>query len=174
MPKTKKDVLFFTDVKTTITENGEVVHKEMIKKIKNSDEPQFIKLYVDFVLSSKELSRSLNPVLLAFVSYMTYADTNNSSGGQVIYINKAMKDDICEKLNIKIDRVNQSLMQFKKAGIFKALAKGKYQVNPNYFGRGEWRDIKQIKGTFNYSKNGVEIYADVQRNESESQTETVI
>lgn len=166
--RTKKDVDLYTSIQTIITEDGEVIKEETNRKIKLSDEPKFVKLYIDFVLSTKELSQSLNPILLAFISYMNYASQDEEDGGQVIFINSAMKNDICKKLNIKIDRVNQSLQQFKKAGIFKSLARGKYQVNPNYFGRGEWKDIKKIKGSFEYSNNGIEIKADIEHEQEDA------
>lgn len=157
------DIVLYTEVQRTVDESGEIISSLTTQKVKDGKEPDYVKVYVDCLLSAKDLSQSLNPILLAFITRMSYANPDEINGGQVIYVNSAMKNDICLQLNIKIDRVNQSLQQFKKAGIFKSLARGKYQVNPNYFGRGEWKDIKKIKANFEFSSDGIEIITEIER-----------
>lgn len=157
MSKNKKDVTTYSEIRSVVNLDGEILEEISTRRIKNSDEPQFIKLYLDFILSIKDLSKSLNPILLAFLKHMSYANREEQDGGQIIYIASSLKKDIAQELNIGIDRVNQSITQFVKSGIFKRLDRSKYQVNPSIFGRGEWVDIKSIKGNFDFSNDGVFI-----------------
>lgn len=157
MPKTKKDVSIYTNIERTIMDSGEIIETKTEKRIKNSDEPHFIKLYLDFVLTISDLSKSLNPILMAFLKHMSYANREEKDGGQIIYIASSLKKDIANDLNISIDRINQSITQFVKSGIFKRLDRSKYQINPSMFGRGEWIDIKSIKGNFEFSNKNVKI-----------------
>jgi hypothetical protein len=102
-------------------------------------------------------------IFLAFLPYMSYADANSENGGQVLFINKAMKNIIAKKLNIGLESINKAISEFTKAGLFKRLAVGMYQINPNIVGRGEWKDIKNIRATFDFASK--EIVADIIKNE---------
>lgn len=134
---------------------GEVMAEERTTHLKVATEPNYIKLYIDCLLSFKELSRNLNPILLEFLKHMTYASTADNTGGQIISITAYIKRDVAQNVGLKIDRVNQSVTQFVKAGIFRRIAPSTYQVNPNMFGKGEWRDIQQIRASFDFNKRTV-------------------
>ena len=144
-----------------ITNSGEIVSSKTVYNLKT--EPEYVKLYIDCVLAVNGLRKGLNPIFLAFLPYMSYADANSVDGGQVLFINKAMKNIIAKKLNIGLESINKAISEFTKAGLFKRLAVGMYQINPNIVGRGEWKDIKNIRATFDFASK--EIVADIIKNE---------
>lgn len=152
-----------------ITPEGELVEAKTVYKTQT--EPEYVKLYVDCILTLKGLRKGLNSIFLAFLPYMSYADINGTGGGQIIFVNKAMKELIAKQLNLKIDSINKALSEFTKAGIFKRLSVGTYQVNPHIVGKGEWKDIKNIRATFDFGKK--EIIADIVKNE-ESKIDTAV
>ena len=125
-----------------------------------SKEPNYVKVYLDTVLIFKDISKSLNPVLFEFLKYMSYANIHDSTGGQIIFVNKTMKEVIAKSSNVTIKRVDQAITQFVKSDIFKRVGTGTYQVNPNIFGKGDWKDIKKIRATFYF--NTGEIKADIE------------
>ena len=43
-----------------------------------------------------------------------------------------------------------------KTGIFARIATGTYQVNAELFGKGDWKDIKNIRATFDFARGTVE------------------
>lgn len=135
---------------------GEMTSEERITSIKLATEPNYIKLYIDCLLTFKELSKSLNPILLEFLKYMSYASTADNFGGQVIYVNAQMKRNIASSQKVTVKRVDQAITHFVKANIFKRIATATYQVNPNMFGRGEWKDIKNIKANFDFNTGDIE------------------
>lgn len=125
-----------------------------------SKEPNYVKVYLDTVLIFKDISKSLNPILFEFLKYMSYANIHNSTGGQITFVNKTMKEVIAKSSNVTIKRVDQAITQFVKSDIFKRVGTGTYQVNPNIFGKGDWKDIKKIRATFDF--NTGEIKADIE------------
>ena len=99
--------------------------------------------------------KGLNPILLQFLSYMTYADSEASEGGQLIIINKYVKETIAKKLGLGIESVNKALTELTKSGIFRRVSSGTYQANPNLFGRGEWKDITNIRAVFDFAEQNI-------------------
>jgi hypothetical protein len=151
-----KDKVTYMHKKEIINyETGEITQEENLIHIKNSQEPNYIKLYIDCLLCLKELSKTFNPILLEFLKHMSYASTSDNIGGQIIYVNSLMKKNIAKRLNITVKRIEQGITQFVKSNIFKRIGTGTYQVNPDFFGKGEWKDIKNIKANFDFGKVSV-------------------
>jgi hypothetical protein len=162
MPKDKNKVTFISRTTTVSEVNGEEIEKvtEETKTIALSAEPPFVKLYLDTVLSIKNLSKSLSPILIGFLKFMSYASSSEGDGGQVIYTNAAMKREIAAKAGVSMKRIDQALSDFVKGGVFRRIDLGTYQVNANLFGRGEWKDIKNIRTKIDWRENSIESVFD--------------
>ena len=150
-------------VYTSVTEDKDTGEVQTITTVtKVGKEPDFVKLYIDCVLTFKGLGKGLNGILIELLRYMSYADIGEDGGGQLIFINKPLKESIAKRLGISIKRVEQAITNLVKAHIFKRVQLGAYQVNPNIFGKGEWNDIRNIRATFDFG-NG-DICADIEKN----------
>lgn len=165
MAKQRTDRQVYTE--TVITNEGELVSSKTVYKTQT--EPDFVKLYIDCVFVVKGVKKGFSPIFLAFLEHMSYADTNDEYGGQVIYVNKAMKMSIAKKVGLSIVSVNNALTDFVKTGVFKRVDVGTYQVNPNIVGRGEWKDIKNIRASFDFANR--DVVADIVREEEKEMTE---
>lgn len=143
----------YTEVKEIDYETGEI--KREIVKTKVSGEPPYIKLYLKTLCCIKGLSLSLNPVLDALLSYMTYADPNAEEGGQLIVVNGFVRQKVADKCGVSIESVNKALTKFTKSGVFRRIGTGTYQVNPEYFGKGEWKDISNIIATIDFKTGNI-------------------
>jgi predicted transcriptional regulator len=163
MAKSKVDRSIYKEV--THDEDGAVTAQKEV--VRMADEPDFVKLYIDCVFTVKGVRKGINPIFLAFLEHMSYADINTKYGGQVIYVNKAMKSAIAEKLGLKIDSINKALSELVRSGIFKRVETGTYQVNPNIIGRGQWTDIKNIRAIFDFKNR--EIMADIIHEDEEKE-----
>ena len=135
-------------------ESGDIIEQEFIHK--RGAEPPFITLYLDCLCDFKGLSKSLNPILLEFLKYMTYANTSDPNGGQVIYLNAALKRNIANATGKTVKRIEQAITDFVKTGVFARIATGTYQVNAELFGKGDWKDIKNIRATFDFGNGTVQ------------------
>ena len=156
----EKDKIKILQETKTIDENGQVINTSTSSVMVLGKEPNYVKVYLDTVLTFKDVSKSLNPILFEFLKYMSYANIKDNTGGQIIFVNKIMKEVVANSTNVTIKRVEQAITQFVKAGIFKRVGMGTYQVNPNIFGKGDWKDIKKIRATFDF--NTGEIKADIE------------
>lgn len=152
----------------TVIDNdtGEVLNQEIVYK--QSPEPNFIKLYLDCLCSFKGISKSLNPILLELLQHMSFASLQDPEGGQIIYLNAELKRRIAKSTNKTVKRIEQALTDFVKANVLKRIAVGTYQVNANLFGRGEWKDIKNIRAKFDFA-NGIIDAEIIKTNEQEIQ-----
>lgn len=149
-----------------INEDGVVLESKIVTR---SSEPDYVKLYLDCVLVLKGLGKGFNPILVEFLKYMSYADIGKTGGGQTIFVNKMLKEQIAKELGLSLKRIEQSITEFVKTGIFKRLGVGTYQVNANIFGKGEWKDIKNIRATFDFTTKA--IFADIVKHEEEEMTD---
>lgn len=140
----------------TVIDNdtGEVLNQEIVYK--QSPEPNFIKLYLDCLCSFKGISKSLNPILIELLQHMSFASLQDPEGGQIIYLNAELKRRIAKSTNKTVKRVEQALTDFVKANVLKRIAVGTYQVNANLFGRGEWKDIKNIRAKFDFANGTID------------------
>lgn len=145
--------------KITDFTTGEIKVEEIKKVITKGDEPNYVKLYLDTLLTFKSLSKTLNPILMEFLKYMSYASVYDPNGGQVIFVNAEMKRRIAMQTGKTVKRIEQAITEFVKANVFKRIATGTYQVNPSLFGKGDWKDIKSIRATFDF--NTGEIITDI-------------
>lgn len=151
-------------------ETGEITETEIVHK--QGVEPSFVKLYLDCIFQFKGLSTSLNPILLGFLKRMSYASPELLEGGQIIYVNAQMKRDIAKEVGKSVKRVEQALTDFVKTEIFKRIATGTYQVNPYIFGRGEWKDIKNIRTTLDFAAGTIDTKIEkIEKVEEEPQIE---
>lgn len=163
MPRVKKDKITHQEIVNTVNhETGEVTNQEKITHVTIETEPNYVKLYINTLLAFKELPSTMNALLVELLSYMTYANGEADSGGQLIIISGYVKQQIAAKLNFKLNTVEHNITRLIKSGILKRLGSSTYQVNPYMFGKGEWKDIKAIQATFNF--NTGEIKAEIEKN----------
>lgn len=135
---------------------GEVVREESEVMLPKESEPEYIKLYLDCVCTFKGLNKALSPILIAFCSYMTWADSKHEK--QVIFMNSYTKEQVGNDVGVTVDRVNQALRDITKADIFRKIQgkRGVYEVNPYIIARGKWSDIKNLRANFDFMKGTIE------------------
>lgn len=153
------------EIKKTIFENIETIinHEtgEIVKTTSNSSriaskEPDYIKLYLDCLCTFKGLNKALSPVLIAFCHFMTWADSKHKD--QMIFMNAYVKEQVCEMTGLKVDRINKALKEIVDAEIFVKVEgkRGIYKVNPFIIGKGDWKDIKELRANFDFTNKTVE------------------
>ena len=144
---------------------GEITSQEFIHRY--GAEPAYVKLYLDCLCDLKGLSKSLNPILIELLKHMSYAGKDEEFGGQLIYLNSVLKRNICKVVKRSMIRLDQALGDFCKAQILKRVARGTYQVNPYLFGKGDWKDIKNIRATIDFGARTIENLEIIKETDSE-------
>ena len=133
---------------TVDTQTGEVLKRETT--VQFSKEPGFVKLYFDCLgvyIKNDGLSASLNDMLLEVLHRASYAQD-----GQIVHLGAYDKEQICKATHKSMRRLEQAITTWVKNRVLIRVARGIYQVNPFIFGRGDWRDIANLRATFNFSK----------------------
>lgn len=118
---------------------GEVTSTTKVKSFKG-DEPSFIKLYLDDISYLYELPKAASELMMELLNYVTY-------GTQEIVLNKVIKDRISTKTGLAIQTINNRLVELVKKGVLSRNEdeRGIFTLNPYLFGKGEWKDIKELR-----------------------------
>lgn len=142
-----------------IDENGEV--KELSKKItyKVDKEPEFVKLYLDDIMLLKGLPKSHTAILYSLLRHINYADDKN---GQVVIVTSFVKKEILMENPeiLSTQTIMNAISNLKKKGILEDVGRAAYRVNPRIIGKGEWRDIQNLRLSLFYDKMGRTVTAD--------------
>lgn len=131
-------------------QTGEVLEMEQSIGTRTiyKQEPPYIKLYLQDILYLNDVPKSLTNVMYALLNYVTYADQEN---GMCIPLNGFIKQQIREKCGMDNPRtLNNALSKLVKGNILKRIGSGTYQLNPYFFGKGDWKDIANIRATWSY------------------------
>lgn len=153
---------------------GEVTHNQTITEYEQRipNEPPYIKLYTTDLSNLFKLPVGTTSVLMCFVTIADYQG--------VIALNKYLKDSIAERMNAKPAKngkpsnsvVNKAITELLNKGIISRIGSSTYQLNPNYFARGKWRDIyqqrKSFKMTITYKDDGKEGIREIITEQSEA------
>ena len=138
---------------TVDTQTGEVLQRETT--VQFSKEPAYVKLYFDCLgtyIKNDGLSESCNDLLVEVLKRTSYAED-----GQVVHLDSYTREQICKATHKSLARLKQAITTWTKNKVLIRVARGVYQVNPYIFGRGEWRDIANLRATFNFSKGSVTV-----------------
>ena len=145
----------YTNMKKRISQ--EVTHTktdlngEVIEEVKNQvayieREPDYVKLYISDILRLQDIPKSGNDILLAVIKRMTY---NND-----IAMFAPVKREIASELGIKEVTVSKAIELFTNKSILLRKDRGLYLINPFFFGRGKWEEIRKVRLQVIYSEEG--------------------
>jgi hypothetical protein len=147
-------------VKTeTVTEN---VNGEILEERRTSEtftiptEPPYVKMYLNTVLYLKDLPKGYNPILLSLLKLIPWANQR-----QTIAINRSLKQELAKEIGCSVTRIDHALTDFVKGKILTRNNVGLYSFNPHLFGRGEWRDIEELRLTVTFDAKGKTVMGEI-------------
>ena len=168
--QTNTETVKIIDADGNITETT----KETTKKIEQSKEPDYIKIYTRVWCEINEIPEKWRELFLQLAVRMTYARASDpdNAGGQIVSTGGPLGEEIRAALGWKT-RVpyQKGLRALCECNAIKRVGRGFYQINPSYAGRGEWKynprldrgGIENIVGTFDLKEKKVDatiIWAD--------------
>jgi len=133
-----------TETRDALT--GEVTERSVTHTVKVEQEPSFIKLYIKDMCKLNDVPKNANKILLSLLEYVNY---NNE-----IILNAGLKKRIAKELNITPPSLNNGISRLVKSELICSVERGIYLLNPNMFGKGKWKDIKELQITWDYSSEG--------------------
>ena len=148
----QKKVIKEQSLKIIDEATGELVETKNLQTSKVEAEPDFIKLYVADIVRLKDLPKGCNPILHKLLQYMNYRNE--------VVINAYIKKTIAEEIGMQVNSIEHNLKVLADNGIITRIAQGTYFVNPDLFGKGRWQDIRELRMTVKYDRNGRTFHLD--------------
>lgn len=124
---------------------GELLHDKtnVISFSTMPDEPAYIKLYVDDLSRLNKLTAGETKILLYVAARADYEGIASLPLG--------IKNRIATSAACSTSAVSSAISKFCNEKILKRLDVGVYELNPEYFARGKWREIRERRKAF-YTK----------------------
>lgn len=133
-------------------ETGEIIEMSSDIIRTATKEPDFIKIYYNSIMAFNGINNIPSDVLIAFCNFLTYA--NSKDVPAEINFNKRTKELLSEMTKLSTSQLNRYMNKMCEVGIFfKTEYRGIYVANPYLIARGEWKNIKDLRGEFDF-KNG--------------------
>jgi hypothetical protein len=127
------------------TNTGEVIHDKtnVISFSQMPEEPAYVKLYIDDLSRLSKLTPGETKILLYVAARADYEGIASLPLG--------IKNRIATSAACSASAVSSAISKFCNEKILKRLDVGVYELNPDYFARGKWREIRERRKAF-YTK----------------------
>lgn len=148
--------------KTTVDSNtGELLAVSSEKVGIVPKEPNYVKLYLEDIAYLSNIPKWGTTILYELLKRMNYRNEIILSSG----IKRMIVSEMHESgLNVTVQAIGNALTDFVKAKILIRKDTGVYLANPFLFGKGEWKDIRNIRLQVGYNLDGTrELKADIEK-----------
>ena len=124
---------------------GELIYDKtnIIDITRLPEEPAYIKFYIEDLSLLNKLTAGETRILL-------YIAANANYQGEVL-LPLVIKKRIATNAELSVQAVNNAITKFCNKNILKRLDTGLYELNPELFARGKWREIRERRKAF-YTK----------------------
>lgn len=144
---------------------GEVIKGSSKKVVKIPQEVDYVKLYLDTIMYISDMPEGITGILLEILRRMPFADKK-----QKVALTKSIKEDIAESLNVSESYVRKAISQLAKGKILLHTGSERsscYIINPHIFGRGEWKDIEELKLHITFNAKGKTFWGEVKKSKND-------
>jgi hypothetical protein len=154
-----------------VTYEKEIVDKETGESLKTYSEsilprePDFVKLYLESVTKLNDVQGWTDPILYELLKLMNYRNE--------IVLNAAIKKRISAEIGISTRTIDNALSMLVKKDIIFREDTGLYKGNPYLFGKGEWRDIRELRMTVVFNPKGQSISTEVMKGDFDIQKDLI-
>lgn len=119
-------------------------------------EPEFIKLYIQDLARIFELQNQHQDILIYLAASADYDGVISLTAGRKERIANTVSLTTGSSCSPK--SVTNAVGEYIKRGLIRRVGRGEYELDPHLFARGEWRQIRERRTTFQmhvtYSNNG--------------------
>lgn len=139
------------ETKSTVVDiNGEIQETSITNVLQFPQEPPYVKLYLDDICKMNDVPETSRKLLTLLLKRLQY-------DGFITLSTRARKE-MAVQLGWTDPTYRNQLSKLCKSGLITPGGQNEYMANPNYFGRGEWRQIvaqrKAFELTITYNANG--------------------
>lgn len=161
--------------KEVITEDaqGNIKSRKTVETVNmhKNQEPDYIKIYTRMWCEFNSIPDVYRNLFLELATHMSYCRSSDLASSQCVYTGKPFSDEIMARLGWKRAMYQRGLKVLTECGAIKKVARGVYQINPSYAGKGEWMynpkanrgGVQDLVATFDFGGKSVDtkiIWAD--------------
>ena len=140
MSKRDKSIVYSNTQTSVNHQTGEVTQTTSDKVVKFPSEPAFVKLYIEDLGRLLDMPPGPTNLIYELARRMDYEG--------MITLNKAIKTRMAEHIGIKESSLRNYLTALVKADVVRIVDRGLYELNPHYFAKGDWSDIRKRRENF--------------------------
>ncbi|HDL7459361.1 TPA: hypothetical protein PXN90_004427 [Yersinia enterocolitica] len=138
--KRSKSIYYTKETVTLDRETGELSKESEESIARVSQEPPYIKMYIDDLCSIANAPNSLKDILLLILRKLDYDG--------YITLSTRYRKQMCLELGIKDGTLRNRLSALVKGGFIYSEGGNEYLANPKFFARGDWRKIMEQRASF--------------------------
>ena len=122
---------------------GEVEEKEISITYELPREEDYVKVYLRHISAIHNLPKHTHPVIYELLKYVDYENQ--------IILNSSVKQIIAEKMGVKKKTIDDYIQKFVREKILLRrkrngkIMRGIYVLNPAFFGKGNWKNILELR-----------------------------
>lgn len=143
----------YIEKKKVTTNNESTTEVSTEQTIKLPQEPSFVKLYIEDIGLLHQISKSCTSLIYEMLKFMDFS-------GEIVLVPHRRKI-ICEKSNIRPTSLRTMICTLVSKNIIKRKSPMVYIMNPAYFAKGDWSNIRKQRDDFtfiiNYKNNKREV-----------------
>ena len=140
MARDSKNVVQINNSTSVDHATGEVRSESREQIVRLPQEPPYVKMYLDDLGSILGVPAGPRDLLYHLVRKLDYDG--------FISLTPGARERICEAASIKRQTLANYLNTLCKYEILRHRGRGEYEMNPQYFARGDWKDICQRRADF--------------------------
>ena len=115
------------------------------RSISFESEPEYIKMYLKTIGAFVDIRDTSLRLFYELTKRMEYADRE-----QLVYLNPVLRKKIQETMGVRRSAFDKALRELRDRNIIKKVSNNTFAINPDYVGRGKWRDIRKLRATFDF------------------------
>lgn len=146
--KTNKKIISETETVIKIDADGNETQeiKETTRTYNKLEEPEYVKIYTDMWCKFNGVPEAYVRLFLSLIARMTYCDATDLDNSQLVYTGKPIADALIKECGWKSDvSLKKGLKALCDCNAIKRVARGMYQVNPSFAGKGLWKYNPKLK-----------------------------
>lgn len=135
-----KKLVFESRTNVVNIDTGEILESSSTNVFRLPSEPPYVKMYLDDLCVVVNAPESLKTLLLHLLRRLDYDG--------FITLSPRSRKDIGKSLGIADQTFRNRLNDLCKKDLIRRVSTNEYQVNPNYFAKGEWKSVCAQRKTF--------------------------
>jgi hypothetical protein len=126
-----------SETTTVVNEHGEVKEESKTRVINFGTEDSYIKLYIKDICYLEGLQGKVSEVMFELCKYVSY--------GNIVLLPTGILNKIAKDLGMKKQTLKNYIQDLKRQKVLIAKDIGYFILNPYLFGKGEWKDIVNLR-----------------------------